>query len=112
MFTRKRWGSEEILFFGPYMVKKLIIEPGHTTSMHFHNCKTETLIMYDGSVTVHFEDMRPSVTLVAGQTLTIHEGRANAHRMEAGPAGADYWEASTPHKDDNYRVAETTDCPN
>jgi len=41
----KPWGWEEVLVETPfYRVKRLMINPGHRTSLHWHRFKTETLI--------------------------------------------------------------------
>lgn len=97
--------TEKIIYHGAYMVKRLTIPEGVSTSTHFHYGKTETLIVLKGTVLVEFVD-GPPVRLAPGDTLTIEAGRKNAHRMTSpvGCGEAVYFEASTPHPDDSERV--------
>lgn len=99
----KRWGSEEILFSGAYLFKRLVLKARHCTSMHFHYAKCETLYILEGQLTIEFEDW-PTVTLNPGQWYTIREGKCNAHRMTAGDVDCVYLEASTPHECDSERI--------
>jgi mannose-6-phosphate isomerase-like protein (cupin superfamily) len=98
----KRWGSEEILFFGAYMLKQLVLDPGQCTSMHFHYAKCETLYVLRGSLVIEFEE-RKTVYLERDESLTIYEGKSNAHRMRSA-GGCVYLEASTPHRHDSERI--------
>lgn len=98
----KRWGSETILFSGAYLVKRLVLNAGCETSMHFHYAKCETIVVESGELWIDFEG-RPSVMLYAGQHLTIREGKVNAHRMQSN-IGCVYIEASTPHECDSERI--------
>lgn len=101
----KRWGGEEILYVGEYMLKRLTLTPGERTSMHFHYGKTETLFVLSGDLLVSFQSGASDVHLRRGETLTIRAGRVNAHRMISGREnGCVYVEASTPHVDDSERV--------
>lgn len=100
----KRWGAEEIIEFGPYLVKRLTIEPGKTTSMHFHYAKRETIYVLKGTLVIHFDDSRrDALVLEEGDDCTIPEGRSNAHRMES-ERGCEYLECSTPQIDDSERL--------
>jgi uncharacterized cupin superfamily protein len=105
MLTPPR-GTEEELFFGAYMLKKITLNPGHKTSMHYHRCKTETLYVLEGSVRIMFDsDLVENVVLEPGQSYTISEGICMAHRMSCvGTIPVVYLEASTPHRTDNERL--------
>jgi mannose-6-phosphate isomerase-like protein (cupin superfamily) len=96
-------GTEEVLFSGAYMVKRLVLLPAAQTSMHFHYAKCETLIVVAGSLAVCFDQGGP-VYLGPGDHLSIREGRIHAHRMTAGPNGCEFIECSTPHPGDSERL--------
>jgi uncharacterized cupin superfamily protein len=118
----KRWGSETILFYGPYLVKRLKLNAGWSTSIHWHNCKTETIIVESGILQVVFDDptvdiidvdgeRQPAgdvVSLIDGESITIFEGRQSAHAMRS-TTGCSYIEASTPHTVDSERVRACDD---
>lgn len=99
----KRWGSEEILELGPYLVKRLKLNAGKTTSMHFHYAKRETIYVLHGILRVQFDDGRDPWFGRPGEVLTIPEGRANAHAMSS-EVGCEYIECSTPQVTDSERL--------
>jgi uncharacterized cupin superfamily protein len=102
--VNKRWGCEEFLFSGAYLVKRLKLQGA--TSMHFHYAKCETIFVIDGCLTIEFEsEEHELVVLLPGEFITIREGRVNAHAMRS-EAGCVYLEASTPHEYDAQRVSE------
>jgi len=105
---KKRWGHEEMIYLGPYMVKRIVLKSGKHTSMHYHAFKTETLIIEPpGVLLVRFDDGR-IVRLEPHETLTIPNGRAHAHQMiNEGGVTVSYIEASTPHPTDSFRVTDT-----
>lgn len=85
--------------------------------MHWHNCKTETIIVETGILIVSFQSDCPievdgrafdvkagaDIYLNPGMTMTIFEGQQSAHSMRS-VEGAHYIEASTPHKVDSERL--------
>lgn len=85
--------------------------------MHWHNCKTETIIVEDGELIISFQSDVPvmlhgqpynvkageDVYLAPGDTMTIFEGQQSAHSMRS-IEGATYLEASTPHMVDSERL--------
>ena len=103
----KRWGTETIMFSGAYLFKKLVLNAGKQTSMHFHYAKCETLYIISGKLRVEFHGQITDAILVSGSWYTIREGRSNAHRMvNDGPDDCVYLEASTPHECDSERIIE------
>lgn len=105
--VEKRWGREEILYHGQYLLKQLTLNPASQTSMHFHYVKTETLFILDGSLMIQFDDANlEDVELEAGDHYTIAEGKINAHRMinDDPNKRCVYLEASTPHLYDSERI--------
>ena len=97
----KRWGSETVIFYGPYLVKRLVIDG--TTSMHYHNGKTETIIVESGVLGVEVED--GTHYLNPGETLTLYEQQR--HRMFGS---ATYIECSTPQLYDSVRSEQCPHC--
>lgn len=97
-------GTEEVLFSGPYMLKRIVLVAGARTSVHFHYCKTETNVVVEGQLRIELED-GTHVTLLPGEHHTLREGRVNAHRMIAlGDTDCVFLEASTPHPGDSERL--------
>jgi len=103
----KRWGQEIYLNdHAPYQVKRLIVNPGKSTSLHYHNKKHETLIVVEGELRIEWMD--ESVTVhPEGNVVPISPGEEYAHRMfNEGDIPVKYIECSTPDFDaeDNVRV--------
>ena len=96
----KRWGSEQVIFYGPYIVKRLTINGN--TSMHYHNAKTETIVVELG--TLYVDTPNETHVLGPGGTLTLYEGQHHSMRGD----DAVYIECSTPQLYDSVRVAV---CP-
>lgn len=85
-------------------MKRLWLNAGQETSMHFHYAKCETIYVIEGDLRIIFEDVnKPSVILGPGEHHTIREGKINAHRMQSNE-GCKYIEASTPHECDSERI--------
>ena len=98
----KRWGSEQVVFYGPYIVKRLVING--VTSMHYHNAKTETIIVEHGTLYVDTPDK--THVLEPGDTLTLYENQRHSMRG----LDAVYIECSTPQLYDSVRVATCSSC--
>src|SRR5258705_156665 len=77
----KVWGHEEVLVSEPeYTLKILAIQPGFTSSLHYHPIKKETFYCTKGVCDLVIEDQW--YRLVRGDQMTILPGQK--HRFELG----------------------------
>ena len=103
--VQKAWGFERHYENNEYCMKWLHFRPNTYCSMHYHLDKHETMLVVDGTLTIEYivDKEKHSVTLDRGDAFTVSRGLA--HRLVAGPEGADLIEASTPdHPDDSIRI--------
>lgn len=99
--VKKEWGCE-IWWANTelYMGKTLIINPGCSTSLHYHNEKDETILVMRGELILDKQ----------GEFSILKEGQAVrilpkiSHRLKAGLDGITLVESSTPHPDDSVRI--------
>ena len=98
LFTKieKPWGSEELIECNDkYVVKKLFMKKGHSCSIQYHELKTETIIVLNGSLNIYVGDNIDELSkkvYLAGDTITIKP--YTIHRMEANEDST-YMETST-----------------
>ena len=108
--VHKDWGSELWLANNKehdYCGKILTINPGFSTSLHFHANKHETFYILEGEleiVTVDTETTQESIyCLMAGDSFEINP--LIPHRLCATGEPVKFIEISTFHEDsDSYRV--------
>ena len=108
--VNKDWGSELWLAKNQennYCGKILYINPGHSTSMHFHSDKHETFYILEGELnveTVNTETTeRTNYLLEEGDTFEID--RLVPHQLSTSNSSVRFIEISTFHRDsDSYRV--------
>jgi len=104
--TLKPWGNENLLFQGNgYAVKKITLNEGKQTSLHYHEIKHETVMVFSGILHVYIDDKNnPSeiLALAAGESVAISPNVI--HRMSANTGQVIYFEAQTDHLDDVVRL--------
>ena len=106
----KLWGYELWLAnenIEGYCGKILYIEPGKSSSMHFHVNKHETFYILEGELTVVVIDTettdRHLHIVQEGDTFAID--RYTPHQLSANGAPVKFIEMSTFHEDsDSYRI--------
>lgn len=105
--VNKFWGYEEWIANSPlYCGKKLVINPGMHSSLHFHLKKTEHIYVQEGCLSIEIlEDKEKNIyRLDAGDSILIEPGMM--HRLfnyESSPLVL--FEFSTEHFDeDSYRI--------
>ncbi len=100
----KKWGCE--IWWADtdkYLGKILIINPGCSTSLHYHEDKDETILVTRGVLHITNETSHGKRVDV-GQT--VHVAPKDKHRLTAMCTGAELIEVSTPHPDDSVGVYE------
>lgn len=104
--TLKPWGNENLIFKGNgYAVKKITLNEGMQTSLHYHEIKHETVMVLSGILNVYIDDKKNSsevINLGAGESLAISPNVI--HRMNAKEGQVVYFEAQTDHLDDVVRL--------
>lgn len=108
MIIEKPWGSEEILYQDHHFVtKRLTINPGHRTSLQYHEEKTECIFVVSGVLVVS-NDKGPVYTkfLHSGQHITL--APSEVHRLSNGSFYHELvlLECSTNHLDDVIRLED------
>jgi N-acetylneuraminate synthase len=106
----KQWGYELWLAndeANNYCGKILYIEPGHSSSMHYHASKHETFYILEGELSVEVIDTETTERhlhiLQEGDTFVID--RFVPHQLSATGIPVKFIEISTFHRDeDSYRV--------
>lgn len=99
----KPWGREFIVEVNQrYVVKKLFMKKGHRCSLQYHDKKTETVMVLQGTLTVEHNDKM--LILNPFESLTIQPGEV--HRMAALNEDCLYMESSTPELDDVVRLKD------
>ncbi len=102
--VEKTWGCEVWWTdTDKYMGKTLIINPGKSTSLHYHEHKDETILVIRGKLTVYDDRGFPwCAEIYPGNTIRILP--KERHKLSAGEHGVELIEFSTPHPDDSVRV--------
>lgn len=104
--TNKPWGKENLLFQGNgYAVKKITLNEGKQTSLHYHEVKHETVMILSGTLDVYIDDKNNPAeirSLSAGEYLAISP--KVIHRMSASTGQVIYFEAQSDHLDDVVRL--------
>lgn len=102
----KRWGHELIFINESYCMKELLINEGHSTSMHFHVLKHETLLVTQGVLTLRYKDGKGgdhSMDIPAGTAFVVPQGFQ--HKLCARQGVVKLVEASTyDQTEDSVRV--------
>jgi len=87
LFTKieKPWGYEELIECNDkYVVKKLFMKKGHSCSIQYHELKTETIVVVNGSLNISIgENIEELYTKSYSQGETITIKPYTIHRMEA-----------------------------
>ena len=87
LFTKieKPWGYEELIECNDkYVVKKLFMKKGHSCSIQYHELKTETIVVLNGSLNISIgENIEELYTKSYSQGETITIKPYTIHRMEA-----------------------------
>jgi len=79
-FIPKPWGHEEILVkTDNYVMKRMLIRPGHRMSLQYHEKKEETIYVISGCLIV--EDQTHKIKLMPGCTYHVKPGEI--HRFGA-----------------------------
>lgn len=112
--VKKLWGWEYwIVNNDKYCFKVLTIDPGFQCSLHFHNIKDETFVVYQGTILLETCDAQRSVyerVLNAGSKQ--HIPPKTPHRFRALNAPATVFEISTHHDDaDVVRIVDSQTIP-
>jgi mannose-6-phosphate isomerase len=100
--SERPWGHEELVFHGPYVMKRLVVREGQRLSLQFHVHKTETLFVFRGHPEVIVGE--ESRSLGPGDTLHIPAG--TVHRIIASRDEVEVIEARTPELDDVVRIED------
>jgi mannose-6-phosphate isomerase-like protein (cupin superfamily) len=105
----KLWGEEHVMVNEPeYCLKKLLLAPGHQSSLHYHRKKKETFFVEAGScrLELHKKNGVQIHNLVEGRVVTITPG--TPHRIYEASGLCILIEVSTHHDDlDVVRLEES-----
>lgn len=106
--TVKPWGSEDLIFQGNgYAVKQILLKKQKRTSLHYHNIKHETIIVYSGELTVFLDDNSENPkTILLKPSETIAIAPKTIHRMSSETTDTIYFEAQSDHLDDVIRIED------
>jgi len=97
----KPWGHEEwIEVNNDYVVKRLVVEEGKSTSLQYHQEKTETMYILSGTAFLRYGNEQ--FTLSAGDHIHIPKG--TIHQL-TGLTQIQVLETSTPELDDVVRLS-------
>ncbi len=109
----KPWGREEITYKDRHYVTKILtINPGHRTSLQYHEIKTETIIVLDGTLKLHrYRSITSPVEVSFHQKLEhVTFAPMDIHRLEATTdATLILLECSTNHLKDVVRLQDDYD---
>lgn len=105
---RKPWGVE--IWFAQtknYMGKVLIIDPGHQVSLHRHEIKEETMLVFSGEIELS-GDSGGVVEKKFGKGVIVHIFPGFHHSMKCiSEVPAVLFEVSTPFPDDSIRIKDS-----
>jgi mannose-6-phosphate isomerase-like protein (cupin superfamily) len=94
----KPWGAEFVVASSDVVIKFIIVEAGHRTSLQSHARKRETICITGGSGHIEYHLQDNVIEVVCPDRITINPGVV--HRA-VGPLS--FIEVSTPHLDDVIR---------
>lgn len=102
----KPWGKEELLHQGHgYAVKRITLNGGHKTSLHYHDVKHEMLVVFEGELHVRIKKIQSEeeeLILLPGDFVLIEP--SVIHQMSAPNKSAIYIESQSDHLDDVVRL--------
>jgi mannose-6-phosphate isomerase-like protein (cupin superfamily) len=108
--SEKVWGSEELIFNSNHCVKIMRLKPGYQVSLHWHEQKEETFILYSGHLVIESVNKlgEHSITTLTKPLESFTLLRNTPHTFYC-PVGQEeetvFIEASTKdHADDSYRI--------
>mgnify|MGYP001496378770 CR=1 FL=1 len=108
--VEKPWGHELIWAVTErYAAKILVIAPGCSLSLQYHEKKEETIYVNSGRVLVTYVDTDKStspVEVVLGMGQTFHVPPRMPHRFTALDRMVELFEVSTPELDDVVRLKD------
>ena len=88
------------------MGKVLIINPDAQVSLHYHEEKEETMILFAGIINVYVDETEvPIIKLIPGGVLHLKPGEAHSMKC-VSTMPAVLFEASTPYPDDSIRIKD------
>lgn len=101
----KIWGSERIVFNGPYAVKVLTINPGKSLSLQYHSTKTETMLIVSGTGKLTIGESGLLEEISIGYQTYINIPPMTIHTiLNTGKDDLIIFEASTPELEDVVRL--------
>ena len=108
MVTEKPWGRETLIHQGHgYAVKIITLQKRMSTSLHYHEQKHETIVVFAGSLTVTLGTEVASLSqihLETGDFLVVDP--LVLHRMTANSKDCTYFEAQSDFLDDVVRILD------
>jgi mannose-6-phosphate isomerase len=104
MIVEKPWGYERIIEKNDtYVVKELVVNPGHRLSLQYHERKVETMFIVSGSAKLELSGK--SHRMIAFNPYLIAAGQE--HRLiNDGTERVRVVEVSTPQLDDIVRLED------
>jgi len=97
----KEWGTEYWYAQEPeYGGKVLIIQKDKSTSLHYHEVKKETFLVWAGTIELELEGQK--IKMPEGTIVTIKPGQK--HRIKALLNHCVILEVSTPELDERVRI--------
>jgi len=108
VITQKPWGHEELLLaVDGFGFKKLVVNPGKSTSYQYHNHKNELFYVQSGTATMRLEDSEK--ILNAGEYIYLKAG-AKHQTINNGSEDVVILEFGNPYNDsDVVRVEDPWD---
>jgi quercetin dioxygenase-like cupin family protein len=107
IIVQKPWGHEVLWArTSTYVGKLLVVKPACRLSRQYHEKKTETFIVLNGSMVLEVGDPKHGSfhTLEMPLGSSFHCEAGTVHRICAGPQGCTLGEVSTPELDDVVRL--------
>jgi quercetin dioxygenase-like cupin family protein len=105
--TLKPWGQEELLHQGfGYAVKRITLNQGHRTSLHYHNVKHEHIFVLSGVLNVEITGpgLPRNLNLEQGEFVAIEP--LDVHQMSASTSDCVYLESQSDFLDDVVRLED------
>lgn len=105
----KPWGKEELIHQGyDYAVKRITLRKSHSTSLHYHEIKHETIMVHSGRLTILLgteASILSEKVLGPGDSVSIEP--LQIHRMMAEKEDCVYFEAQSDFLDDVIRLSDS-----
>lgn len=105
----KPWGKEELIHQGnDYAVKRITLRKAHSTSLHYHEIKHETIMVHSGKLTILVGTEATSLmekVLLPGDSVSIEP--LKIHRMIALQEDCVYFEAQSDFLEDVIRLSDS-----